>query len=527
MLPNDNELLGKYLYSDDDTAFEELIRRHSGMVLSVCKNMLFDQHDAEDAFQATFLILSRKASGLLDRGSIAGWLYHVAVRNCLQIRRRRGRGRETEMNQDPVISNEEPWLAISHAQESDLIHKEIQRLPERYREVIVLTHLQGYSRRQVAEFLGWTESAVKAALGRARNLLRRRLVRRGIVTTTLLVMLQSTSAMASQTMNESLISATLKICGGAASTAGVGTGTATVQSLASQGATGMSPILKVIAISAALITAITIPLTIFAQNNDLGQTNERHVAIDLEELNSGSAAHDVGVPVSTSTVKLDAPSLNGAVPGLTEKSNSANGAQTLTSSAPTQANDLDPYSTLDSIEYWRLMMEAYELKIQALKLKGRRIENSEQESDRALAQAEIVEMRAKIIEASLHIKRIKAGVSATQGKPANASVSNRKNSNTVSKPNQTPVPPASTAVVKAGEELVIEFLGIPDLAPRLVVVQADLTIEIPFVGTFSVKDKTTRQIKEALDNKLAEFAKDPMTFVSRSVSSSPLRSNGN
>jgi RNA polymerase sigma factor (sigma-70 family) len=189
-LVTDNELIGRYLFADDAAAFEELMRRHSGLVMGVCRGMLLQTQDAEDAFQATFLVLSRKAKSLIDHGSIAGWLYQAAMRNCLQVRRRKSRMRETEMKVEPCRV-EEPWQAIASAQENDLVSQEINRLPVRYRDAIVLCHLKGHSRAEAAELLDWTEQAVKAALSRGRNLLRKRLIRSGLITSTLLVSLSA------------------------------------------------------------------------------------------------------------------------------------------------------------------------------------------------------------------------------------------------------------------------------------------------------------------------------------------------
>ena len=197
----DNELIGRYLFKSDNAALEELIVRHSNLVMGVCRAMLLQTQDAEDAFQATFLILSRKCKSLLNHGSIAGWLYQTAVRNCLQIRRRKSRAKETEMIDDPIKSDE-PWQAISQAQEKDLVYQAINRLPNRYRDAIVLCHLQGHSRAEAAEMLDATEASIKAALARGRNLLRQRLIRTGLYTSAMLVSLKASTASAREHVSQ-------------------------------------------------------------------------------------------------------------------------------------------------------------------------------------------------------------------------------------------------------------------------------------------------------------------------------------
>ncbi|MEM7454372.1 MAG: sigma-70 family RNA polymerase sigma factor [Planctomycetota bacterium] len=281
----DNELLGRYLIAGDSDALEQLIRRHSAMVMGVCRNLLLHRQDAEDAFQATFLVLARKASKLTKRGSIAGWLYEVAVRNCLQLRRKKGRARETEMVEEPRTSAEEPWLSISHAQESNAVHTEIKRLPERYREVIVLCHIQGYSRQRAAELLDTTEASVKASLARGRNLLRRRLIKQGIVLTAVLGMMRTATAYAGDSVSDSLLASTLQICqsagpvpaGGGPPAGEPGGIPEVIQQLASSGAGMSTPVLLKTFIAAALVCgALVVPVKFF------GQSSPRESVISLD-----------------------------------------------------------------------------------------------------------------------------------------------------------------------------------------------------------------------------------------------------
>ena len=183
---SDNELLGLYVVNDDQSAFEQLIERHASMVMHVCRAFLWNQADCDDAFQSVFALLSRKSKSLLKHSSIGGWLHNAAVNVSLTKRRTIRRQREVEIAHEPKSTNPEPWESIANAQECEKLHLEIARLPRKYRDVIVLCHLNGASRSEAADSMDITTSAVKAALARARKLLRQRLVQQGIGLSTIL-----------------------------------------------------------------------------------------------------------------------------------------------------------------------------------------------------------------------------------------------------------------------------------------------------------------------------------------------------
>ena len=269
MITTDNELLGKYLSSNDLSALEELVVRHSGLVMGVCRGMLFSSEDAEDAFQATFLVLVRKATMLVDHGSISGWLYQVAMRNCQQIRRRNRRNREETMLSEPTVGKNEPWQKISKAEENALIYNEIDRLPKRYRDAVVMCYLQGFTRHDAAECLGWTDAAVKAALSRGRSLLRQKIARKGLFTGTLLVILKNSTASAAETVSPSLLTSTLGHCQVLPTQPSPGlTGAVPkfARVLAHQGAITMQTalFLKSMTVASVLVFAICLPLVAVA-----------------------------------------------------------------------------------------------------------------------------------------------------------------------------------------------------------------------------------------------------------------------
>ncbi len=181
----DAQLLERFLDRRDEGAFAALVARHGPMVLAVCRGVLKDQSDAEDAFQATFLVLFRKAGGLKSAGSLGSWLYRVAYRiairaNAVAARRRERPIEEVTMAGEAAV----PGEPAGDRELLPIIHAEIDRLPDRYRAPIALCYLQGLSYEQAARQLGWPLGTVGSRIARARELLRSRLVRRGVTATT-------------------------------------------------------------------------------------------------------------------------------------------------------------------------------------------------------------------------------------------------------------------------------------------------------------------------------------------------------
>lgn len=181
----DSRLLRRFHRERDEDAFAELIRRHGGLVLGVCGRVLRDGHAAEDACQAVFLLLARKAGRLRRRGSLAGWLHAVAVRVAGQARRAEERRRQRERQCALPINatTEEPsWREVRQ-----LLDAELARLPERYRSPLVLCYLQGLSHEEAAQRLGWSVTTLRGRLERGRQTLRRRLERLGLPVAAILV----------------------------------------------------------------------------------------------------------------------------------------------------------------------------------------------------------------------------------------------------------------------------------------------------------------------------------------------------
>lgn len=179
----DGVLMERFVASRDEAAFETLVMRHGPMVLRVCHAALGDLNEAEDAFQATFLVLVRRAGSIRSRGSIASWLYGVASRVSARARAtagRRGRHERASAAGRPSIA---PAAAFEPDDRDDpvpLLYDELARLPDRYREVVVLCYLEGQTCEAAARRLGRSAGTVKARLHRARGILRRRLSSRGV-----------------------------------------------------------------------------------------------------------------------------------------------------------------------------------------------------------------------------------------------------------------------------------------------------------------------------------------------------------
>jgi RNA polymerase sigma factor (sigma-70 family) len=180
----DRQLLERFLTRDGETAeraFAVLVERHGPMVWRVCRRTLRDDHDAQDAFQATFLVLVCKAGSLRVRaqGSLGGWLHAVACRVAACARSARARRQVHERRAAELAT------ALSRgAGDSDelgrVLHEEIGRLPENYRAAVVLCDLEGLTQEQAAQRLGWPSGTVRSRLARGRSRLQDRLTRRGL-----------------------------------------------------------------------------------------------------------------------------------------------------------------------------------------------------------------------------------------------------------------------------------------------------------------------------------------------------------
>jgi len=176
----DGQLLERFATERGEVAehaFAALVERHGPMVLRVCRGVLANSHDSQDAFQATFLVLVKKARSLWVRDSLGPWLHHVALRTASSARRsvarRRRHERLASKFTDEIHSDRADELA-------GVLHEEIDRLPDRYRAPLVLCDLEGHTHEQAARHLGWPIGTVKSRQSRGRERLRQRLLRYGL-----------------------------------------------------------------------------------------------------------------------------------------------------------------------------------------------------------------------------------------------------------------------------------------------------------------------------------------------------------
>jgi RNA polymerase sigma factor (sigma-70 family) len=182
---SDAELVGRFVSQRDAAAFELLVRRHERLVLGVCRRVLGNFHDAEDAFQAAFLVFARKAASVGKRQSLGPWLYRVAYRVALRLRAQvAGRKSQSLPEADPPAAvAADPAASAAWRELRPLLDQEVHGLPARYHAPVVLCYLEGKSYDEAARQLGCSRGTVATRLNRARTLLRRRLERRGLVLT--------------------------------------------------------------------------------------------------------------------------------------------------------------------------------------------------------------------------------------------------------------------------------------------------------------------------------------------------------
>jgi len=213
---SEGQLLERFISRRDETAFEALVARHGPMVFGVCRRILRDPSDAEDAFQATFLVLVRQAHSIRGRDSLGGWLHRVAYRVAIRASANRRKPEHVELDS----------LSAPETADRDLIaliHEELDRLPSKYRVPIILCDLENHTHEEAAQALQWPLGTVKGRLSRARNLLKDRLLRRGVGAPALAVGValgRDARAIVSPVLLDSTVRAALNVAAGKVLVAG-------------------------------------------------------------------------------------------------------------------------------------------------------------------------------------------------------------------------------------------------------------------------------------------------------------------
>jgi RNA polymerase sigma factor (sigma-70 family) len=283
----DGHFLDRFVDTRDELAFATLVERHGPMVLRVCRGVLGDVHDAEDAFQATFLVLARKARSIRKQASVGPWLHGVAHRISARMkghaaRRRLLNRRVVEQSDSQSSQTLDPtWMWAE-------LHEEVNRLPERYRAPVVLCYLEGLTNEEAAFRLRWPVGTVKVRLHRAREKLQVRLTRRGLAPAVGLLGVTST-ADAKILVPPKLIELTVRA---ASSRAPIGVVTASVISL-TEGALRAMLLTKLKLAAVGILSLVTVTIGVGAI---LGQDRAKAEpdAATLRRAAESDAATDAG-----------------------------------------------------------------------------------------------------------------------------------------------------------------------------------------------------------------------------------------
>jgi RNA polymerase sigma factor (sigma-70 family) len=262
----DGQLLECFVRAHDPAAFEALVRRHGPMVLRVCQRLLRPGPDADDAFQATFIVLVRKAQSIAKLESVGSWLYGVAYRIALRARLRANRrlARERCLDDHPAAADRSANPVGEAADIRPVLDEELNRLPEKYRAPMVLCYLEGKSNDEAAQQLQCPTGTVKVRLLRARELLRNRLARRGLALSAGALALSLSQEMATAAVPQALAAS-------AAQAATSGTLSASAGALADATLRAMSIVkLKVAAGAVVAACALTATVALLAHRGDDG-----------------------------------------------------------------------------------------------------------------------------------------------------------------------------------------------------------------------------------------------------------------
>ena len=218
-LLNDRDLLRRFVQDADELAFAEIVRRHQGLVIGVCRRVIGNAADIDDAFQATFITLARRPRQIRRESSLSSWLYTVAWRTSIRLVRQRRKHPVEPLTTDPLDDQTDPLEQISSAQHCLVLDEELNILPSKYREVLVMTYFAGQGSQQIADQLNVSKGTIDGRIRQARNMLRVRLARRGVAISILAVaaglssgskavaassLLESTIQLGAQTLSGSL-----------------------------------------------------------------------------------------------------------------------------------------------------------------------------------------------------------------------------------------------------------------------------------------------------------------------------------
>lgn len=295
----DGELLMQYARHGDEAAFAQIVQKHGRLVWSVCWQILRQHHEIEDAFQSTFFILAKRAGSIRSCDSLCGWLYRVAYRTAIRARMTTKRKSTLELNSEDVADVDDKLRAIERHEQRAVLLEELQSLPEQYQQSLVLCYLEGKSRRQIAEELGCSIESVKGRLSRGRQVLRHRLIRRGVSLSLAMGAMTVPVTAASAAMTPKLVGLTVTgataWAAGAAAAAKVSGVSTHVIRLAHQGTVAMTitSLAKPALVAVALLGVVSGTLAIDSGSSEQSGPNSAAATIDLQQ---GVGAESGGEP---------------------------------------------------------------------------------------------------------------------------------------------------------------------------------------------------------------------------------------
>ncbi|MCR9197269.1 MAG: sigma-70 family RNA polymerase sigma factor [Planctomycetaceae bacterium] len=276
---NDRDLLRRFIQDADENAFAEIVGRHQGLVMGVCRRVMGNAADVDDAFQATFLTLARRPRQVRRAASLSSWLYTVAWRTSWRMVKQRRKQTVESLPQQPVPESNDPLDRIASAQDCLVLDEELNALPQRYREVLVMTYFASQTSQQIADQLAVSKGTVDGRIRQARNLLRVRLARRGVAIGALAMaagLATSQPAVASSTLLESTISL------GAQSLSGV-----------SSGSTQLSHLEPFITAETTMITSKAVLTTLLCSGAVAGIMGMKSLAEDTPGAGGSGGIHTV------------------------------------------------------------------------------------------------------------------------------------------------------------------------------------------------------------------------------------------
>jgi RNA polymerase sigma factor (sigma-70 family) len=294
----DRELLERFVSAQDQAAFAALVQRHGPMVLGVCRRVLGDAHEAEDAFQATFLVLVHKA-GTIGRPELLGpWLHGVAYRTAARARqaaRRRAREREAVAMPDGDPAVEVAWRELR-----EVLDEELGRVAHKYRVPLVLVYLEGKTTEEAARLLGCPKGTVLSRLARGRDRLRDRLVRRGLALSmgTLVLLLAETAAAAPPpALAEEAVKAAVSTAAGKVATGAIPATVAALTKgvLLSMFSSKLKVLVFVVLAVAAVVTGTVVCARLALADKEADQKDEEKIVGTWAVVSVEEGGHDEGI----------------------------------------------------------------------------------------------------------------------------------------------------------------------------------------------------------------------------------------